>query len=124
MNVVALVGRLTKDPIITYTSSQTAVAKFYLAVQRPVKAQGADFPSIAAFGKTAENIEKYVHKGDRVGVVGHIQTSSYDKDGTRYYSTDIITDKIEFLNERGEKVAEITEEGFNKLTDEDIPFED
>ena len=123
MNTVVLVGRTTKDPSISYTPSQTAVAKFNLAVRRD-RAEGADFPSITAFGKLAETIEKYVHKGDKIGVMGHIQTSSYEKDGQKIYTTDVIAEKIEFLNSKSDtqEAPESPHDGFNKLTNEDIPF--
>ena len=127
MNIVAITGRATKDPITSYTTSQTAVVKFNLAVQRPMKGTGADFPSIVAFGKTAENIEKYVHKGDMVGITGHIQTSTYEKNGEKVYSTDVVVDRIDFLNSKANTDSPTDDnptDGFSKLTNEDIPFED
>lgn len=81
MNNVVLIGRLTKDPELRYTSNnQMAVATFTLAINRPVK-QGqekqADFPRITVFGKQAENCEKYLVKGRLVAIQGRIQTGSY-----------------------------------------------
>ena len=101
MNTVALVGRVTKDPTISHTSSNTAVAKFNLAINRPT-GKGADFPSVTAFGKVAELCEKYVHKGDRIAVNGRIQTSNYETDGRKVYTTDVIVERLEFLNNKGE----------------------
>ena len=102
MNSVILIGRLTRDPELRYTSgSQMAVAKFSLAVDRPVrsgKEREADFPRITVFGKQAENCERYLSKGRMVGIQGRLQTGSYqDKDGKTVYTTDVIADRVEFL---------------------------
>ena len=97
MNTVNLIGRLTKNIELRYTNTQVAVARFSLAVDRGKdkdgKDKGADFPSIIAFGKTAEFLEKWTEKGSRLSVVGHIQTGSYEKDGMKFFTTDIIADK-------------------------------
>jgi single-strand DNA-binding protein len=80
-----------------------------------------------SFGKTGELIEKYVAKGDRIGLVGRVQTGSYEKDGKKVYVTNIIGERVEFLNnknENNESNEPVAEEhpGFSKLTEEDIPF--
>lgn len=126
MNTVQLVGRLTKDPEISYTSKELCVARFSVAINR-VGMGGVDYITCAAFGKTAETIEKYVHKGDRVGIVGKIQTSSYEKNGQKVWATNVVADRVEFLNSKEER-EEQTEtpaepvSGFSKLTADDIPF--
>ena len=130
MNSVNLIGRLTKDPDISYTTSQVCVAKFTVAINRGKDKNGndagADYPSVKAFGKTGELVEKYLGKGRLVGITGHIQTGSYEnKEGHKVYTTDVIADKVEFLD-KGEKqeqvkMADPIPEGFNK-TDEPIPF--
>ena len=102
MNIVLLTGRLTKDPELRYVAnSQTAVCKFNLAVDRPVKVgkeKEADFPRITVFGKQAENCEKYLAKGRMVGVQGRLQTGSYkNREGVTVYTTDVIADRVEFL---------------------------
>ena len=102
MNSVTLIGRLTKDPDVRYISeNQTAVASFTVAIDRPVKAgqeKKADFPRVTIFGKQAENCEKYLAKGRLVGVQGRIQTGSYtNKDGVTVYTTDVVADRVEFL---------------------------
>ena len=102
MNSVILIGRLTRDPELRYTSgSQMAVAKFSLAVDRPVRSgkdRETDFIRITVFGKQAENCERYLAKGRMVGIQGRIQTGSYqDKDGKTVYTTDVIADRVEFL---------------------------
>lgn len=139
MNSVSLIGRLTRDPDVRYGSaSQTAVARFTIAIDRGKdrdgKDRGADFPGIVCFGKTAELCERYLQKGRLVGIQGRIQTGSYEKDGKKYYTTDILADRVEFLdwgdskkeasgepNFGGEGSSSV-EEGFSKLTDDDIPF--
>lgn len=102
MNEVILIGRLTKDPQIRYTSgNQMAVATFTLAVDRPVK-QGeekkADFPRVVVFGKQAENCGRYLKKGLKTAVSGRIQTGSYqNQNGETVYTTDVVANRVEFL---------------------------
>jgi single-strand DNA-binding protein len=100
MNQVVLIGRLTKDPEIRYTANQMAVANFIMAVDRPSK-QGedeADFPRVTVFGRTAENLERYGFKGQRVAVSGRLQTGSYtNQNGDTIYTTDVIANRVEFL---------------------------
>lgn len=133
MNSVVLIGRLTKDPEVKYISNnQMAVATFTVAIDRPVK-QGAekktDFPRVTAFGRQAENCERYLAKGRLVGVQGRIQTGSYtNKDGATVYTTDVVADRVEFL-EWGDKEqggsnppAESVPEGFQAVSADDIPF--
>lgn len=109
MNSVVLIGRLTRDPEVRYTSaSQMAVATFTLAIDRPVRAGGerqTDFPRVTVFGKQAENCEKYLAKGRLVGVQGRLQTGSYqNRDGATVYTTDVVADRVEFL-EWGDRPA-------------------
>ncbi len=133
MNSVSLIGRLTKDPEVRYSSgSQTTVAKFTLAVNRPFAKEGeqdADFIRVTCFGKSAELIEKYVSKGRLVGVTGRIQTGSYEKDGQKVFTQDVIVDRVEFLDKAsGDAKANAAPkddgipEGFTQLSDDDIPF--
>ena len=126
MNAVTLIGRLTRDPETRYTSdTQMAVTRFSLAIDRG-KDKGADYPSIICFGKTAENCEKYLKKGRMVGIQGRIQTGSYEKDGHRVYTTDIVADRVEFL-EKPETTPtaapepEYVPDGYEQIS-EDIPF--
>ena len=139
MNQVTLIGRLTRDPELRYTTGQNqmAVAKFSIAVDRMVKAgeeKKADFPRITVFGKQAENCEKYLKKGRLTAIQGRLQTGSYqDKDGKTVYTTDVIADRVEFLewgdkNEQsGNAVQEPAEtqiamgDSFEEI-DQDIPF--
>ena len=103
MNLVMLLGRLTKDPEIRYTQGDqgTKVASFTLAVDRKFKKDGqpsADFIRCKAFGKTAEIVEQYAPKGKQIAITGEIQTGSYQKqDGTTVYTTDIICNQVQLL---------------------------
>ena len=128
MNQVVLLGRLTRDPEIRYTSgTQMAVATFTIAVDRPVKAgkeKETDYPKITVFGKQAENCEHFTCKGKRVAIVGRLQTGKYDHNGKTRYTTDVIADRVEFIDWK-EKAAENeyseAPSGFSSI-DEDIPF--
>lgn len=126
MNNVILIGRLTKDPEIRYTNDNMAIGTFTLAIDRG-KDKGADFPKITVFGNQAENCNKYLSKGRLVAIAGRIRTGSYEKDGRKVFTTDVIADRVQFL-EWGEKKEEPAKEeqftvgGFEPIKDEDIPF--
>ena len=124
MNSVILSGRITRDPEVKQTQSQMSVARFNIAIDRGKdkngEPRGADFPSILAFGKTAELVGRYGFKGQLVAVQGRIQTGSYDKDGSKVYTTDVVADRVEFLEWRSKEENDAPE-GFSKL-EERIPF--
>lgn len=123
MNKVVLKGRLTKDAELRM-SGDMAVTRFTVAVDRRGRDAGADFISCVAFGKTAEFLEKYFKKGNRVGLCGHIQTGSYEKDGTKVYTTDVIADEVEFVESKGE--SKPAENSFMNIPDgleAELPFE-
>ena len=139
VNNVVLVGRLTKDVELKYTQSGMAVAKFILAVNRQFKKDGqpdVDFITCTAFGKTAENLANFMRKGSQIGVVGNIQTGSYDdKDGKRVYTTDVICNNIQFLESRqeqqgGQQQYQAPQQQYQApkqqyqqpMNDEDLPF--
>ena len=100
MNRTTLVGRLTKDPDVRVTEDQKTIARFTLAINRNKK--DTDYIPCVAFNKTAELVEKYFHKGDRIGVWGSIRTGKYEKDGRTVYTTDVYVDEIEFLQDKKE----------------------
>ena len=106
MNRVELIGRITRDPELRYTSSNIATTRFTLAVNRPFQGQngeqGTDFINIVVWRKQAENVKKYVTKGSLVAVEGRIQTGSYEKDGQRIYTTDVVADSVQFLETRSQ----------------------
>ncbi len=124
MNSVQLIGRLTKDPEVRYAKDNMAVATFAVAIDRG-KDKGADFPRVTVFGKQAENCEKYLHKGLLVGIQGRIQTGSYtNKNGDKVYTTDVIADRVEFLEwakSNDQKQPEQQQFGFQPVED-NIPF--
>ena len=140
MNNVVLIGRLTKDPELRYIpESQNAVATFTIAVDRPFsKEKQADFIRITVFGKPAENCERFLTKVRLVGIHGRIQTGSYkNKDGATVYTTEVIAERVEFLEwgdkgssessgfeRRDPKGSPVVPEGFQALEDDDddIPF--
>ena len=97
MNKVVLSGRLTRDPELK-ESGESKVTRFSLAVTRQFKRDEADFINCVAFGKNAENIAKYCTKGSPLAIVGNIRTGSYDKDGVKVYTTDVVTESFEFIS--------------------------
>ncbi len=112
MNKVFLIGRLTRDPELRYTSNNTAVASFTLAVNRPFSNQSgereADFINIVVWRKQAENVKNYLTQGSQVAIDGRLQTRSYDgEDGKKRYVTEVIADNVQFLDtkNRGDQSA-------------------
>ena len=106
INQVVLVGRVVKELDLKYTQSGKAVARFNLAVNRDFKdANGdsqADFPSCQVWGKTAEVMADNLRKGSLIDVTGRIQTGSYEKDGQRIYTTDVVVEKFHFLEAKND----------------------
>lgn len=123
MNKVCLVGRLTKDPEIRYTpDNQLAIARFTLAVNRPIKKEGqpdADFLPIVVFGKLAENCAKYIGKGRLISVSGRLQSRSWDdQDGKRHYGLDVIGEEVKFLDKAKEEEPDFVPAD----EEDDLPF--
>lgn len=107
MNKVILMGRLTRDPEVRYTTSNVLVASFSLAINRRFAKEGeerqADFINIVAWDKTGEFCSKYFKKGQQVGIVGRIQSRSYDdKDGKKIYVTEVVAEEAYFADSRKE----------------------
>ena len=106
MNKVILMGRLTRDPEVRYTqTSNTLVASFSLAVNRRFVRQGeerqADFINIVAWGKLGEFCSKYFKKGQQVGVIGRIQTRTWDDDqGQKHYVTEVVAEEAYFADSK------------------------
>ena len=133
MNNVVLIGRLTSDPELKQNEKYTQ-CKFTLAVNR--LKEGADFISCIAWNKQAELINKYLHKGNQVAIEGRIQAGSYEKDGVKHYTTDVIVQGLNFIGSN-EPIAKGKEEDIVKqetddpwkdfgeevvLDDKDLPF--
>lgn len=123
MNRLFLCGRLTKEPSV-FGDGDNKTVRFTLAVSR--MKVGADFPSVVAFKKTADVVSKYCHKGTQINVEGHIQTGSYDRDGKKVYTQDIIADHIEFVGSKSDDTLYKPEEGFTAVGDgldnDNLPF--
>ena len=107
MNKVILMGRLTRDPEVRYSQGEQAmaVARYTLAVDRRGRRDGdqqtADFINCVAFGRLGEFAEKYLRKGTKIAIVGHIQTGSYTKaDGSKVYTTDVVVEECEFAESK------------------------
>ena len=130
LNKVVLIGRLIKDPELRYTTSGVPVTRFTLAVNRNyTNQQGereADFIPITVWRGAAESCAKYLAKGRLVAVAGRIQTGSYDKDGQRHYTTEVVADEVRFLEWREKKEQEQVQgdiPGFAPYeNDEELPF--
>ena len=143
MNKVILVGNLTRDPELITTTNGVSLCRFSLAVQRRFAGQDgereADFINIVVWRGQADNCYKYLKKGSKCGIVGSLQTRSYDaQDGTKRYSTDVVADEVEFLSTKGssnsEESFEPAETGskstgksdvvnkFEPIDDDNLPF--
>lgn len=133
MNKVILLGRLTRDPEVRYTQTNTLVASFSLAVNRRFVRQGeerqADFINIVAWSKLGEFCSKYFKKGQQVAIIGRIQTRTWDDDnGIKHYVTEVVAEEAYFADSKrneessnsGFETTEQTE--FSVVSDDDLPF--
>ena len=126
MNKVCLTGRITRNIELKYNQNNVAITSFTLAVTRKFKNQNgeyeSDFINCIAYKSTAELLNKYVKKGDLLGIEGRIQTRNYeDKDGKRVYVTEVIVDSIDFLQSRKDESKQDTTKTENtkqKLSDD------
>ena len=101
MNSVILIGNLTRDPELRYSTgaNQTAICRFSIAVNDGYgDNERTSFINIVVFGKQAENCDRYLAKGRKVAVNGRLQTGSYEKNGQKIYTTDVVANRVEFLN--------------------------
>ena len=137
MNAVVLIGRTTRDIDLRRTGNGTAVASFTLAVNRDFKTndgQEADFIQCVAWKKTAELLEQYVHKGDRIAVNGSIRTRNYeDSHGRTVYITEVLVNHVEFLETKKREQNTYNNNGYTEpdnindnehfdLEEDDLPF--
>jgi len=107
VNQVNLVGNLTRDPEGGTTQNGIAYCRFSVACQRKFKnAQGqydADFINCLAWRQTAEFVQRYFIKGNKIGLTGSIQTGSYTaQDGSKRYTTEVLVDNVEFVAPRSD----------------------
>ncbi len=110
MNNTCLVGRLTRDPELRHTANNIAVANFTVAINRPFKTEDgeseADFINCVAWRDRAENTAKFCRKGDMIGVVGRLQTRSYDdNEGNRRFITEVVCENVQFLEPKKDDTA-------------------
>lgn len=123
MNQVILLGRLTKDPEVRFTSNNIATCSFTLAVDRFSKDKGADFIDCVAWRQTAENIGKYFTKGQKIAVCGKLQKRDYTtKDGDKRYVTEVVVDSFDFCEKGKTKDAEPAEFKPVEEADDNLPF--
>ncbi len=129
LNRVVLVGRLTKDPEIRYTQSNTPIASFTIAVNRQFSnsatgERDTDFIPVVVWRKQAENVKSFVHKGSLVAVDGRIQTRTYDdQNGVRKYVTEVVADNVSFLEPKGSQDDQgTTETQLSQETEEDDKY--
>lgn len=133
MNKVTLIGRMTKDPELKYTPGKgTAVTTLTLAIDNGYgENKKTDFINIVVWGKSAESVANYTHKGSKIAVDGRIQTRSYDaKDGSKRYVTEVVANMyggVEFLDSKGSNIDNIQQQyeniGMQEIQDDgDIPF--
>lgn len=135
MNLVAICGRLTRDPEIRYggKDNATAIARFTLAVD---DMGDTDFISCKALGRAAEWVEKWAHKGTKIEVKGRIKSGSYEKNGSKVYYTEVLADAASFGESKAEADARAAagnnsqqepaeSDGFMNIpdgVDEELPF--
>lgn len=142
MNLVILYGRLTKDPELRYSQGGTANTFTTVAVDRGLSKEkrqeaeangqpAADFIGIKAFGKTAEILSNYFHKGNRIAVEGKIATGSYEKNGQVIYTTDVIVNRVHFIESAKENggggnnqgfAPQDNNAGYYPIDNSDVPF--
>lgn len=128
MNMITLLGNVTRDPQIRYTQGENSfeMAYFDLAVSRPFAKEGetnADFFHCVAFRKQAEVVEKYFRQGSRMLLVGRVQNNNYtNKKGEKVYSIQVVAEKIEFAERKStaEKNAPPSDKNVNRDSDKDF----
>lgn len=107
MNKVVLIGRLSRDPELRYTSNNTPVCQINMAISRPVsqgKDPETDFINVVVWNKQAENLVKYVKKGNQIAIEGRIQTRNYDnEEGKKVYVTEVLANHVEFIGSNSNK---------------------
>lgn len=125
MNKAILIGRLTKDPDLSFMpNTGKAVVRLNLAVARPYKKDETDFITCKAFGKTAETIANYITKGRQIAIVGSIRTGSYDgKDGGKKYTTEVWIESFNFIGNNKSDI-ENTQNNGDSFMEEMIPVDD
>ncbi len=128
MNHIVLIGRITRDLELKYTTNGSAVVNFSVAVDRDFsKEKVTDFINVVTWNKQAENLEKYMKKGSLIGIAGSLQTRSYkDKEGNNRTVYEVLAANIQYLESKKDFIAEEKQEDifsqFTAVDDEDVPF--
>jgi single-strand DNA-binding protein len=141
LNKVMLMGRLTRDPELTTTTTGISVVRFSLAVDRrfvkPGEERQADFINIVAFRQTADFVKKYFVKGQLVCVAGAIQTRTWETDGKKNYATEVVADEVHFTGDKRDSNSNgyqkpsndgytpdrpSSDDGFMTVSDDQLPF--
>ena len=125
MNKIILIGNLTRDPELTETAQGKKLCKFTIAVDRAFDKEKTDFFSCSAWEQKAEVIQKYVKKGNKLGVTGRLEINETEKDGVKTRHHNIIVEEFEFLTPKSETDRTSPEPSIADLTpldDADLPF--
>lgn len=131
INRVVLTGRLTKTLGIERTQTNRKYTRFTLAVQRRTQKDGqqeADFVNCIAWNNTAEIMYEHLSKGALIGIEGRLSTGSYEKNGEKVYTTDVVVENFHFLESKNKQQSVTYNEPTSKppvdldITDEEIPF--
>lgn len=126
MQILTIIGNLTRDPETRTTTSGSTVCSFTVAVNRRKKAEGqpeADFFRVSAWNQLGDNCQKYLAKGRKVCVVGTVTAHAYTtQDGKAAASLEVMANNIEFLSARGETGNQTDESGFTQVETDDLPW--
>ena len=122
LNRVILIGRLTKDVDLRYTQSGKSVANFTLAVDRTFSKGETDFIRVLAWGGQAENCDRYLSKGKLAAVDGRLQISTYEKDGVKHTSAEVVADSVQFLSPKTANSDASANDNEAMVGDDDLPF--
>lgn len=125
MNSILIKGRLTADPELKHTSNDKTVCNFSVAVNRRFQKDQTDFFRVAAWGKTAEFIEKYFSKGQEILIRGEMQSSKYEKNGESRIAWDLQAKEVDFCGSKAENQKETRAPDImvdDDLCDDDLPF--
>lgn len=125
MNSVILIGRLARDPELSYTpNTNTACCRFTIAVDRPRRQgedQGADFIRITVWGRQAETCDRYLAKGRQIAAQGRIQTGSYkNRNGETVYTTDVVAERVEFLGTGARSPYDGAQNAMSQMPDQSV----
>jgi single-strand DNA-binding protein len=127
LNKAIVFGNLTRDPELKALQSGMQVASLSLATNRTwtdkdgKKQEEVQYHNVVLFGKTAENVAKYMTKGSALYVEGRLQTQSWEKDGVKHYRTEIVGDTVQF-GPKKENTAVLPDYPSDEINPEDVPF--